>query len=86
MNVNYIRLRIERVKMKLKNCEISYDLYVESHYHAQVCSRCQKIEQSDLQKIKRYLRQNPRADILEIQEKLNISSEKLLRFKREGRI
>lgn len=72
--------------MKLKNCEICYDLFMESQYHSYVCSRCQKIDQSDLQKIKQYLRQNPRADILEIQEKLNISPEKLLRFKREGRI
>ncbi|MGM0876485.1 MAG: hypothetical protein ACQEWV_17365 [Bacillota bacterium] len=72
--------------MNLKNCEVCYDLFLETHDNENVCSGCGKIDTLDLQKIKQYLRENPGATIFEIQKQINISSDKLLRFKREGRI
>jgi flagellar operon protein (TIGR03826 family) len=51
-----------------------------------VCQDCMKLEQDEFKRVKEYLYDNPGATMTEIANALNISTRKLTRFLREGRI
>lgn len=51
-----------------------------------VCSDCVQVEQDEFKMVKEYLYDNPGATMTDLAEALNISTRKITRFLREGRI
>jgi ribosomal protein L32 len=71
--------------LELKNCEMCGKTYTSNGFH-KVCPSCFQHDESDFNKIKVYLEENPCAKIFEVVSALNISLKKIKRYLRENRL
>ncbi|NLI58431.1 MAG: flagellar protein [Clostridium sp.] len=71
--------------LELKNCEMCGKTYTSNGFH-KVCPSCFQHDESDFNKIKMYLEENPCAKIFEVVSALNISLKKIKRYLRENRL
>ncbi|NLB89269.1 MAG: hypothetical protein GX790_08615 [Syntrophomonadaceae bacterium] len=53
---------------------------------ANVCRRCQDLEDQDYMIVRRYVRDNPGATVFEVAEATGIEEDKILKFLRDGRL
>ncbi|NPV90277.1 MAG: hypothetical protein HPY50_05860 [Firmicutes bacterium] len=51
-----------------------------------LCNACQRAEDSEFQKVREFIRENPGSDVLQVSEATGVRLEKIMRFLREGRI
>lgn len=71
---------------ELKNCKKCGRLFNYIGGRIPICPVCQKEDEADFQKIKKYLFENPGASISQVSKDLDITVEKIKRFLREGRL
>lgn len=71
--------------MEIKNCKKCNRIF-QYLTGAQLCQACKDIEEDEFQKIKQYLKENPKASMTEVSETLDISIEKITKFLRDGRL
>jgi len=70
--------------MNLRNCRRCGKVYAYDGFD--LCHDCRMIDEKDFEKVRAYLDENPSADINEISEKTEISTKKIIKFLREGRL
>jgi flagellar operon protein (TIGR03826 family) len=68
----------------VRNCAKCGKMF--QYVNSPVCQNCIAIEQDEFKRVKEYLYDNPGATMTELVSELNISTRKITRFLREGRI
>ncbi|MDQ2085273.1 flagellar protein [Herbivorax sp. ANBcel31] len=70
---------------ELENCQICGKTYTSNGFH-KVCPSCLEHDESEFDKIRLYLNENPCAKIFEVVSALDISLKKIKRYLRECRL
>lgn len=70
--------------MDLRNCRRCGRVYAYDGFD--LCRACRRIDEKDFEKVREYLDENPGADINEISEETKVSSKKIIKFLKEGRL
>lgn len=70
--------------MELRNCSRCGKLFV--YKGSSLCPECQKLDEEDFSKVKDYLYDNPGASLIEVSEATGVSSDKILRYLKEGKL
>lgn len=70
--------------MAVKNCKRCGVIFNDDN--SQICSACKKDDEKDFQRVKEYLEENPRATLMEVSRNLKLSTDKVKRFVRDGRV
>lgn len=70
--------------MNLKNCKSCGKLY--AYDGKPICPVCRKKDEEDFKIVKKYLEENPKADIKTISEDTEISTKRINRYLRQGRL
>lgn len=70
--------------MPLANCQECGGLYQQ--VREKICPSCKKIREKEVNKVKKFLRKNPGASIVEVSEGTEIEEERILDFIRDGDI
>lgn len=71
--------------MNLKNCPKCRKLFTPTPGHM-ICPECEKKEEQEFQRVRDYLRENRGADINIVSEETQVSTKKILKYLREGRL
>lgn len=53
---------------------------------SKVCSKCQEAVEGEFTIVRKYVRDHPGADVMEVAEATGVTEEKILQFLREGRL
>ena len=72
------------MNMGLRNCAECGNLF--GYQGSPLCPKCIKKDEEDFVKVRKYLRENPGASVLEASEATEVEEEKILRYVREGRL
>ena len=70
--------------MDLRNCPKCNRVF--AYTGRELCSRCAKRDESDFERVKNYLYDNPGATMTEVSEETKVDEKQILRYLREGRI
>ncbi|RKD32325.1 TIGR03826 family flagellar region protein [Thermohalobacter berrensis] len=70
--------------MNVRNCAKCGKIYAYDGFS--LCPRCRRQEEEDFKKVKEYLYDNPGADIKEVSQETGVSTKKILRYLREGKL
>ncbi|MEN8906177.1 MAG: MerR family transcriptional regulator [Clostridiales bacterium] len=68
----------------VRNCKSCGKMY--TYVSSVICDDCVKKEKDDFKKVKEYLYDNPKSSMTEVSQALEISTKKLTRYLREGRL
>lgn len=71
--------------MNIKNCPKCKKLFSPTAGQI-ICPECIKAEEEEFEKVRCYLRENRGADINVVSEETGVSTKKILRYLREGRL
>lgn len=71
--------------MSFCNCPICGRLFTKQGFY-EVCESCFAENQSDFDKVREYLYQNPNKNILEVAKATGLSMDKIKEFLRQGRL
>ncbi len=71
--------------MSLKNCPKCKRLFSPKPGHF-ICPECEKQDEQEFQKVREYLRKNRGADINVVSEETGVSTKKILKYLREGKL
>ena len=69
--------------MELRNCPECDKLF--TYITINLCPACQKIDEEQFQKARKYLRENPNKNIAELARETEIEERKIVRWVREGK-
>lgn len=70
--------------MDIRNCRQCGGIYVYDNFN--ICPKCRKQEEEDFQKVKKYLYENPDANISEVSEETGVETKKIISFLKQGRL
>jgi len=70
----------------IRNCKNCGNMYTHAPGQAPLCKNCISIEEDEFRKVKDYLYDNPGSSLTQVANALKISTKKLTRYLREGRI
>lgn len=70
--------------MDVRNCRYCGNIYIYDNFN--ICPRCREKEEEDFQKVKKYIEENPSANISEVSEETEVSARKIIDFLKEGRL
>lgn len=70
--------------MDVRNCTRCGRIYAYDGF--KICLKCRREDEEDFQKVKKYLDENPGANISEVSEETEVDSKKIIEFLREGRL
>ena len=71
--------------LNLKNCPRCGKLFAKKGPH-KLCPVCRKEEESQFEKVKEYLWDNPNASIEEVHDETGVEKDLIMKFVREGRL
>lgn len=69
---------------ELRNCNICGKVFVRINRN--ICPDCLDKEEQEFEEVRRYLKENPGASVMEISEITGVHEDKILKWMREGRI
>lgn len=70
--------------MNVRNCKRCGKLYIYDGYD--ICIDCRMEDEKDFKKVKEYLEENAKADIMKVSEDTGVDSRKIIEFLRQGRL
>lgn len=71
--------------MSIKNCPKCKKIFSPVG-GSLICRECMKLEEEEFEKVRNYLRDNRGADINRVAEETGVSTKKILKYLREGRL
>lgn len=71
--------------MRLRNCARCGTLFA-SPGGQELCARCVREDQEDFEKVRKYLKENPRAALLEVSQATGVSVPRIKEYIRQGRL
>ena len=70
--------------MDIRNCSRCGSIYAYDGFN--ICLKCRREDEEDFKKIKEYLDEYPGANISEVESETGVSSRKIIKFLKEGRL
>lgn len=70
--------------MNIRNCSRCGKIYIYDGFN--ICLDCRRKDEEDFQKVKKYLEENPGANVMEVTEETGVDSRKVIEFLKEGRL
>lgn len=70
--------------MDIRNCRRCGRVYSYDGFN--ICPKCRRDDEADFQKVKKYIEENPSANIKEISDETEVDSKKIIEFLKEGRL
>ncbi|MDI3281482.1 MAG: MerR family transcriptional regulator [Bacillota bacterium] len=70
--------------MELRNCIRCGKLF--AYVNKPICPECVRKEEEDFERVRRYLRENPRATVMEVAEATEVDQHLIQQWLREGRL
>ena len=70
--------------MNVKNCKKCGNIFMFDGFD--ICQKCRRIREEEFQLVKNYLREHPKATIIEVEAETKVSVDSIEQFLREGRL
>jgi len=70
--------------MNIRNCSRCGRIYVYDGFN--ICLDCRKADEEDFQKVKKFLEENPNANVMMVSEGTGVETKKIIQFLKEGRL
>ncbi|MBZ2174818.1 MerR family transcriptional regulator [Schnuerera sp. xch1] len=70
--------------MDVRNCSRCGKIYAYNGFN--ICPECRREDEEDFKKVKEYIDENPKANVAEVSEKVEVDSKKIIEFLRQGRL
>lgn len=70
--------------MDIRNCSRCGKIYIYDGF--KLCIDCRKEDEEDFLKVKHYLEEHPRSNIMKVSEATEVDTKKIIEFLKEGRL